>query len=97
MGISSILQHSILSSNYILHSDLYSGQQSYDSYITFYNALLTHVYESLLSVHRIPLFSFLWPLLRQLEAQVRKLLYIVEPHSKYKGSLALTLHISMHY
>ena len=79
-------------------SYLSAAQQNYDSYITFYNALLTHVYESLLSVHRIPLFSFLWPLLRQLEAQVRKLLikYIVEPHAKYKDSLALALHFSMH-
>ena len=55
----------------ILHLNLCAGQQNFDSYLTFYNALLTHVYESLLSVHHIPLFSFLWPLLRQLEAQVR--------------------------
>lgn len=49
----------------------FTGQTSYDSYLAFYNALLVHVYEGLLLVHHIPLFSFLWPLLRQIEFQVR--------------------------
>jgi hypothetical protein len=45
-----------------------SGQSNFDSYLAYYKALLTHVYEGLLCVHHIPLFSFIWPLLGQLES-----------------------------
>ena len=55
-----------------IHTPAHTGSvmaTKLDNYISFHESLLGF-YESFVVVYRVPVFSLLWPLLRQLEPQV---------------------------